>query len=153
MTDVRAAGGNDLDAICRLEARCFTLDAQSRRSLRHLLTRANAAVWVAERDGAVVAYAALLFRRGTRSARLYTIAVAPEARGTGAGRALLAAAEAGARARGCRRLRAEVRAGNAASRGLFADAGYREVGPLPGYYPADETGAGETGIRLQKDLG
>lgn len=147
MTGVRPADGDDLDALCRLEALCFDLDAQSRRSLRHLLYRAHAAVWVVERGGEIIAYAALLFRRGTRSARLYSIAVATAARGTGAGRALLAAAEAAARERGCRRLRAEVRAGNTASRGLFAAAGYREVDALPGYYPG-----GESGIRLQKDL-
>lgn len=144
---VRPARGEDLDAIHRLETRCFTLDAQSRRSLRHLLTRAHAAVWAAERGGEVVAYAALLFRRGARSARLYSIAVAPEARGGGAARALLATAEKEARTRGCRRLRAEVRRGNAASRGLFAAAGYRETAVLPGYYPGREAG-----IRLQKDL-
>lgn len=145
---IRAAGSEDLDAICRLEARCFDPDAQSRRSLRHLLTRAHAAAWVAENGGAVVAYAVLLFRRGTRSARLYSIAVDPAARGGGVARALLLAAENEAWARGCRRVRAEVRRSNKASRALFAAAGYRETAVLPGYYPG-----GEDGIRLQKDPG
>jgi ribosomal protein S18 acetylase RimI-like enzyme len=148
MADIRAAGENDLDAIRRLEMRCFTRDAQSHRSLRYLLTRAHAAVWVAQRGGAIVAYAALLFRRGARSARLYSIAVDPEARGAGAARALLTAAEEEALARGCRRLRAEARKSNTASRQLFAAAGYREMAVLPAYYPG-----GESGIRLQKDLG
>lgn len=142
---IRAASGKDLDAIHRLETRCFALDAQSRRSLRYLLTRAHAAAWVAESRGAVVAYAVLLFRRGVRAARLYSIAVDPAARGAGLGRALLLAAENEAWARGCRRVRAEVRRSNRASRGLFAAAGYREVAVLPDYYPG-----GEDGIRLQK---
>lgn len=145
---IRPARGEDLDALRRLETRCFTLDAQSRRSLRHLLTGANATVWVAEGGGAIVAYTVLLFRRGSRGARLYSIAVDPAARGAGFAGALLAAAEDEARARGCRRLRAEARKGNAASRSLFAAAGYRETAILPAYYPG-----GESGIRLQKDLG
>lgn len=143
---IRAASGRDLDAIHRLETRCFSLDAQSRRSLRYLLTRANAAAWVAENNGAVVAYAVLLFRRGARGARLYSIAVDPAVRGGGVARALLSIAENEARARGCRRVRAEVRRGNKASRALFAAAGYRETAVLPEYYPG-----GEDGIRLQKD--
>lgn len=145
---IRAAGGQDLDAIHELETRCFSLDAQSRRSLRYLLTRANAAAWVAEDGDAVVAYALLLFRRGTRSARLYSIAVDAAARGGGAARTLLSTAENEAWTRGCRRVRAEVRRSNRASRALFAGAGYREIAVLPGYYPG-----GEDGIRLQKERG
>ena len=148
MRDIRTAEGDDLDALRRLETRCFDLDAQSRRSLRHLLTRANAAVRVVDgADGGMLAGAILLFRRGTRSARLYSVAVVPEARGAGLARRLLADAERLAAARGWRRLRAEVRRSNAASRALFAAAGYRERTCLPGYYPD-----GESGIRLEKEL-
>ncbi|MES1942542.1 acetyltransferase [Salinisphaera sp. PC39] len=147
MRDIRTADGDDLDALRRLETRCFDLDAQSRRSLRHLLTRANATVRVVDGDDGLLAGAVLLFRRGTRSARLYSVAVVPEARGGGLARRLLADAERLAAARGCRRLRAEARLGNTASRALFAAAGYRERACLPGYYPG-----GEAGIRLEKEL-
>lgn len=147
MRDIRTADGDDLDALRRLETRCFDLDAQSRRSLRHLLTRANAAIRVVDGDAGLFAGAILLFRRGTRSARLYSVAVAPEARGEGLARRLLADAERLAAARGCRRLRAEVRRSNIASRALFAAGGYRERACLPGYYAG-----GESGIRLEKEL-
>jgi uncharacterized protein (TIGR00290 family) len=54
------------------------------------------------------------------------LVVLPEARRSGAGRALLARAEAFARAEGARIVRLDVVAGNAGARALYAAAGYRE---------------------------
>lgn len=145
---IRRAGAADLDAVEALERACFTLDAQSRRSLRYLLMRAHADVLLAvEADGTLLGDAVVLYRRGARVARLYSIATSRAARGRGVGTHLLAAGEAAAREKGCRALRAEVRVSNAASRGLFGRTGYREIGPLPAYYPG-----GEDGLRLEKPL-
>lgn len=144
---IRRATLGDLDAVALLERNCFALDAQSRRSLHHLIDGANAEMQVAVVDGRVLGDVVVLYRRGARVARVYSIAVDSAARGYGVGAALLAVAESGARARGCRTLRAEARVSNTASRGLFARAGYREVGRLAGYYAG-----GEDGVRLEKWL-
>ena len=59
---IRAARAADLDAVAALEAACFTCDAQSRRSLRHLLTRAHADFLVCVLDAAIVADVVVLYR-------------------------------------------------------------------------------------------
>jgi predicted GNAT family N-acyltransferase len=63
---------------------------------------------------------------GPRTWRLGRMAVAPEARGRGAARALLAAAHRQAAAAGAEEMRLSAQV---AVRGLYAGAGYRPVGP------------------------
>lgn len=67
-------------------------------------------------------------------AELLTIAVAPEARRQGVGRAVLAAFEAEARARAAAVAFLEVAADNAAARALYHAAGWAETGRRQGYY-------------------
>jgi ribosomal protein S18 acetylase RimI-like enzyme len=61
-------------------------------------------------------------------AHLYAVWVAPEARGGGAGRALVDAVIGWAGARGARRLVAAVTEGNAAAARLYAGAGFVDTG-------------------------
>lgn len=67
-------------------------------------------------------------------AELLTIAVRPEARRKGAGRALVAAFLAEARRRGAARAFLEVADDNGAAIGLYRSAGFAETGRRAGYY-------------------
>ncbi|MEO6029149.1 MAG: GNAT family N-acetyltransferase [Candidatus Binatia bacterium] len=58
---------------------------------------------------------------------VHDLAVVPEAHGRGAGRALLAAAEARARERGCCKLTLEVLDDNPRARGLYASVGFADA--------------------------
>ena len=98
---LRPAGLADVPALTALEEICFETDRLTRRQFRYMLTRAHAATQVAEVDGRLAGYVLLLFSRGTSMARLYSIAVAPDARGLGVARALVQAAESLARERAC----------------------------------------------------
>ncbi len=88
----------------------------------------------------------LLFRRNSRIARLYSIAVDSQFRGHGLGEALVQATEQAAVNKGIRHIRLEVRHSNQASRRLFARLGYAEREQVPGYYPDED------GLRMQKNL-
>lgn len=79
-------------------------------------------------------YALVLLRRGSRVARLYSIAVDPALRGAGLGARLLADAEAQAHKAGAGALRLEVRVDNAAAIKLYERRGYRRFARLPDYY-------------------
>lgn len=85
--------------------------------------------WIAPGVGFVLA------RVAADEAEILTLAVDPDARRGGIGRALLEAAEAGAVARGARRMFLEVAPGNLAARALYAAAGYAEAGRRKRYYP------------------
>lgn len=136
----------DLPALLALEA-MFVSDRLSARQYRWHLRNANARLRVATAAGVLLGSSLVLFRRGARLARLYSLAITPALRGRGVGRRLLADAERGARARGCERLRLEVRADNAAAIALYQAAGYRRIAHVPAYY---EDGA--AGDRYEKLL-
>ena len=89
----------------------------------------------------------VLRRKGSSVARLYSIAVAPAARGAGVAAELLTAAIQDAREAGCAVLRLESRASNATAHRLFLRHGFMELGRKFAYY-----GDGEAALCFQKDL-
>jgi GNAT superfamily N-acetyltransferase len=99
------------------------------RQLAATVASPSAISAVADRDGCAVGivYAALPpDEPGT--ARLYSMWVAPAARGAGAGDALVAAIVAWARSRGAKRLVLDVTQGNAAAERLYERSGLRYTG-------------------------
>ena len=141
----RAPG--DIDALIALEHRVFATDRLSRRSLRRFLKSASAAVIVAEAAGSLAGIAIVTFRPRSALARLYSIAVAPPMGGRGVGRALIEAAEAQARSRGCRAMRLEVHPSNHAAIGRYRKSGYREFARYRRYYED-----GGDALRFEKRL-
>lgn len=130
----RLAAAEDLSRLLQLEEQSFQQDRLSPRSLRRLLGVPSAEVLVAEEEGALLGYALLLFRQGSEVARLYSLAISPWARGRGLGGGLMEQIEQRASARGCARLRLEVRVDNDVAIGLYERRGYRRFGRIAGYY-------------------
>lgn len=153
MTDLRPVTQGDIDALVRLEAVCFPGDRLTRARFLDLLRRpsaafigAPAAVIGAGATG-LAGYALILFRRGSRVARLYSIAVDPEARGRGLGRRLMEAAVDLARQRGADLLRLEVRVDNPSAIALYRALGFHDFATRRDYYD-DGTDA----LRFEKAL-
>jgi ribosomal protein S18 acetylase RimI-like enzyme len=144
---IRPATVADIPALVALENRAFAGDWVSPRSFRHLLTRGHAATLVEMEGAALRGYATLLFNRASSVARLYSFAVAPEHRGKGLAKALLAEAERAALEHDCVFMRLEVRRDNAEARSLYRKAGYREFGAFADYYD-DHMDA----VRMEKPL-
>jgi len=147
MAAIRPASLADVPALVALENRSFAGDRVSARSFRHLVRRRSAAILVEEEAGTVRGYALLLFRRGSRIARLYSFAVGHEHRGQGLAKALLAAAEGLAGERGARAMRLELRQDNAAALALYRKLGYAVFGSASGYYED-----GMDAVRMEKPL-
>jgi ribosomal protein S18 acetylase RimI-like enzyme len=143
---VRPAQHADDAAILTLEE-LFPSDRMSLRSVRHFLKSPSARAWVAEMDGAVVGNLILVTRRGSRSGRIYSVVVAPQARGRRFAERMVRAAQTAARKLGLQRIKLEVRRDNAPARALYAKLGYVETESLAGYY--DD---GADGLRLCKEL-
>lgn len=131
---IRDAKLTDLDSLVALENGCFESDRLSRRSFRHILTKGRAITIVEEEAGRVRGYAMVLYRAGVSLARLYSIAVDPEARNLGIGRSLLEAAENRALGVDCVYMRLELRPDNPSAIALYTRLGYRRFGIYDDYY-------------------
>lgn len=148
---IRKAGPQDDKALADLEARCFSNDRLTRRQFKHLLTRGNASILVAGNGKLLKGYAMVLYRSGTSLARLYSLAVDPEARGQGLARRLLESAEESARDSDAAVMRLEVRPDNSEAIRLYTEAGYRAFGRFLDFYQ-DRSEALRFEKRLEPDL-
>lgn len=84
-------------------------------------------------------------------AEILTIAVSPDARGHGAGRALLTHHLAHLARRGARNVFLEVDEGNEPALALYRHAHFTEIGRRPGYYPKAD-GSSATAITMRASL-
>lgn len=134
MPRIRRAVPADLDALLALEEVSFTSDRISRRQWRRHIADDTTTILVAGTPGNIDAAAVVFYRRGSRKARLYSLAVDSRARGRGLGATLLAAAEADARTRGRTTMGLEVGTANSAAIALYERAGYARVAAMPRFY-------------------
>jgi ribosomal-protein-alanine N-acetyltransferase len=143
---IRRASTADLCALLALE-NSFPGDQLRREHFRHLLTRARADVWLGLAADELLGNAIVLYRTGSHRARLYSLVVAPWARGRGIARTLMETAKQAAAARGCSTMSLEVRCDNVPAINLYRKLGYRFIERLPRYYED-----GRDGFRLQCSL-
>ena len=141
---IGAANPADLDAILALLPRLASFELPNGRDPKHLWEGDAAMVvdWAAgnnpdylvsvakDDDGSLLGMASVSLREEllshAPSAHLEVIVVADGAEGRGIGKALLEAAEAGARQRGARSMSLHVFAANTNARRLYRAAGYDE---------------------------
>ena len=129
---IRPASEQDLAEVVALEQSCYA-DPWPSTAFASLPdnTRVFFAVAAAPRNrvaGYVVAWYVM------DEGELANLAVAPELRGQGIGKALLDAMLADARSRGTSDVYLEVRESNTAARKLYGTRGFVEIGRRKGYY-------------------
>jgi ribosomal protein S18 acetylase RimI-like enzyme len=144
---IRPATEPDLGPIYRLECACFSDDRLSQRAVRRFYMAAHRPLLVARSASRLIGYIVISLTPRSRSARIYSLAVAPAQGRRGVGRELLRAAERYARAHGRTAMRLEARYDNAAALSLYEKLGYRPFGRYPSYY-AD----GAEALRFEKSL-
>ncbi|GAA0854617.1 GNAT family N-acetyltransferase/peptidase C39 family protein [Aliiglaciecola litoralis] len=144
---VRLANADDLASLVELEQACFSTDRLSTRSFKHYLKSAKSVMLVAVQDGKLLGYGLILIRKGTRLARLYSIAVAAHARGLGVGKLLLIELEQQAMQHDKLFMRLEVACNNQVGIALYNSMGYRSFGIYEKYYDNDLDA-----LRMQKSL-
>ncbi|MDF7801729.1 peptidase C39 family protein [Pontiellaceae bacterium B1224] len=136
-----------LDALMTLEEKCFETDRLSRRSMRRFITGDQSIFLTALSGDSLAGYLLIIFYRGTRLARLYSLAVDPDLRGQGISKKLLKAGEAEALNRGAIHFRLEVAPSNDAALQLYRSFGFKDFGRVQDYYE-DHTDA----LRMQKRI-
>jgi ribosomal protein S18 acetylase RimI-like enzyme/predicted double-glycine peptidase len=144
---VREVGSDDLEALITLEEAAFSTDRLSRRSFRHWISGGKRAFLVATVDGTLAGYILVIYHRGTRLARLYSIATDPHFRGRGIARRLVEAGERAASDSGRFIMRLEVATENRPAIALYESLGYQTFGSYRDYY--DDHG---DAARMQKRI-
>ncbi len=144
---LRVVRDADLDALCALEKASFKTDRLSRRRLKHWIGARNRVFLVACLQGELVAYGLVLLHRGTRLARLYSLAVARAARGRGIGADLMQALEQQASDQGRLYMRLEVAEDNHGAIALYQNMGYVTFGTYENYYEDHQRA-----LRMQKRI-
>jgi ribosomal-protein-alanine N-acetyltransferase len=114
------------------------------------LVSSNSRCWVSEVDGRIAG--ALVIWCVLDEAHIATIAVHPDFRRQGIGRALLRKGMDAAYAEGARIYHLEVRAGNLAAQKMYADFGYEIVGRRPRYYQDNGEDALLLTLNLMEEL-
>lgn len=99
------------------------------------LAQAEATLFVARLDGRAIG-CCVLFDRGDGTGEIKRMIVTEAARGSGVGKALLAAAEDEAAARGMTALLLEVGTRNEAAHAMYLRAGFLPRGPFAPYAPS-----------------
>lgn len=126
---IRKALNNDVDSILSIEETSFTENAFSRRSVSYHV--AHNLVLCAEIDNRVIGYICLSPLTKTKKRRIYSIAVDPKSRKTGAGQALILEAEKKSRAK---QIILEVDETNSSAIRLYERLGYIVFGRYYRYY-------------------
>jgi ribosomal-protein-alanine N-acetyltransferase len=148
---VRAAGQADAGVIAALHERAFA-DAWDAASFGIFLASRSCLCLLAHAPDLPAPAGFVLCRMAADEADILTVAVAPEQRRRGCGRALMRALLREIAARGVRRLSLEVGAGNAAALALYTAFGFEAVGARKGYYGDREPGASPDAVVMAREL-
>jgi ribosomal protein S18 acetylase RimI-like enzyme/predicted double-glycine peptidase len=132
--NIRPVKSADLPELVALEQRCFDSDRLSKRSFAYWIKAKHRVFLVATQQQTVIGYGLVIMRKGTRLARLYSIAIDKNAAGKGVGRQLMLALENDTVAAGKLFLRLEVEKTNERAIGLYQSMGYVIFGDYEHYY-------------------
>ena len=143
-------GLDDLNEVMQLERNTFGDEAWSREGMASEIesphTRYVAArAWPSNR---LIGYAGVSISGPSFSADIQTVAVAPEERGNGWGRALVAHLLRVAREAGAEQVMLEVRADNEVAQSLYRGLGFEQISVRKGYYQP----SGQDAIIMRIDI-
>ena len=129
---IRPMTQNDVGEVLVVERAVFSLP-WTEDSFRNYMDRPETAFFVTENgEGRIVGYAAALF--AAEQGDVANVAVRPEYRRAGFGRALMEVLLEEADKRGAKEMFLEVREGNVAARTLYEAFGFAPVGRRKNYY-------------------
>lgn len=144
---IRDVRPDDLEPLIALENSAFRSDRLSRRSFLRWIKGKHSIFRVVTNADTLVGYGLVLLHRGTRLARAYSLAIAPEARGCGLGRRLMLDLETHAMNEERFFMRLEVSKQNVSAIKLYQDLGYSVFDEIEGYYEDDSDA-----LRMQKRI-
>lgn len=137
---IREAQPADLAQLLAIEESCFTSDRIHRRQMLYLMQRAKARFWVVCDEQQILGYAVILLPKAPRRARIYSLAVAANARRQGIASRLLETILDEAEARNYTAIGLEVRCSALKVQALYQSFGFRWTHLISNYYEDGEDG-------------
>lgn len=131
---IEFARKEDLEEILELEQICFGGDSFSKSQFKYLLKKVNGEFVLLKDKEKIVAYLIILKRKNSNQIKIYSIAIAPEARGLGLAKKLLDYTEKFTKEENKRFIALEVKQTNHAAINLYLNFGFRKVGIKRNYY-------------------
>lgn len=147
MLNIREVSINDVDQLYQIEQQVFATDRLSIRRFKHWVKAKNRIFLVAEWSGQIAGYGLVLLHQGTRLARLYSIALAPNFQGQGIAKQLIETLEMEAAAKKRLFMRLEVAQNNTPAIQLYKKLGYVVFGTWHDYYDDHQDA-----LRMQKRI-
>lgn len=130
-----------------IEDICFDTDRVSKKQYRRLIQSSSVLIVAAKQQSQLIGSAIVFFRKHSRIARLYSLAVLPTFRKHGVALAISRYYEKKIRARGCDEIRLEVKKNNRRAVQFYLKNGYVSFGEYKRFYE-DGTDA----LRMKKIL-
>lgn len=124
----------DVERIYLLEKLCFGEDGFSKRQLRYLIVKSKGEVICLKKSTEILASMILLYRKGSRHIRIYSIGVIPKMRGKGLAGKLISFAEYKAFNLNLDQIRLEVNENNIPAITLYKSTGFIVSGSKKNYY-------------------
>ncbi len=131
---IEKAQPGDLNEILELEKQCFFSDAFLQHQFYYFIHKSKSEFVVVRNPDKIIAYLIIQIRKNSRKYRIYSLAIAPEARGTGIGKELLEYAERLARKNNIPIITLEVSEKNVAAVNLYKKKGFQIEKTRAGYY-------------------
>ena len=131
---IEKAQPGDLNQILELEKQCFLGDAFFRYQFYYFIHKSKSEFVVVRNHHKIIAYLIIQTRKNSLKYRIYSLAIAPEAREQGIGKKLLEYAEQVARKNNIQKITLEVSEKNEAAINLYKKQGFTVTKTRAGYY-------------------
>jgi len=124
----------DVHGLVELEELCFETDRLDARHFRYFIKKPTALVITAKHKKVIISGAVVLFRKNSKIARLYSLAVHPEYRKRGVAQTVNDFIESSIRKFHCNEIRLEVNMNNHRAIEFYRKNGYASFGEYKKFY-------------------
>ncbi len=137
----------DIGGLVELEELCFDTDRLDAKHFHYFLKKPSALVVTTKHKKKIISGAIVLFRKNSKIARLYSIAVHPDYRRLGVAQAILDFVERSCRKFRCSEIRLEVKNNNRRAIKFYRKNGYEAFGEYENFYED-----GMDALRMRKEF-
>src|SRR5437773_1682815 len=122
---IEVAELDHIEDLLELEKICFSTNRLSKKQMRYLINASSADVLVVKKQNSIIAYAIILYRKNSKFARLYSIAVNPNFQRLGIAKRILECVEQHVKKRHRIEIRLEVNKNNQRALHFYQKHGYK----------------------------